>query len=223
MVFGGFVLEEEVSELRNPFGMYKGELITINDVPEGMNGEKCGCTCPACDGAFLARMGQERVKHFAHKGDACDEIKAYLMGLYMLLFDFLNKGKTIHLPSLYLSFSMEKNYNIPDANLQVCFDSQPSRIASCSFGEIQILADSEIVFDSAKICYDKDNVWPESVIAFKGTKAIAFVIRPPDTICTITPSIKQYKDYSTLQVDFVDPDLFAKNTKEDIFAPQICR
>jgi hypothetical protein len=45
-----------------------GRMNHINDVP---NGARCGCICPQCERALIAKNGgQERAHHFAHKGGA---------------------------------------------------------------------------------------------------------------------------------------------------------
>ncbi len=46
-----------------------GELVHVSQVPRGM---ACGCTCPKCNGALIARKGLERAHHFAHlTGSIC--------------------------------------------------------------------------------------------------------------------------------------------------------
>ena len=55
-------------ELRNPFGLRDGQVIMIEDVPNGQNGLRCNCICPACKEPFEARMGEVRRHHFAHSG-----------------------------------------------------------------------------------------------------------------------------------------------------------
>lgn len=51
------------SDSLNPFGMLKGQLVTVNDVPSGL---ACGCLCPACGAPLVARKGPQKVHHFSH-------------------------------------------------------------------------------------------------------------------------------------------------------------
>ena len=45
-----------------------GRTAHIDDVP---NGARCGCVCPQCKQALIAKNGgQERAHHFAHEGGA---------------------------------------------------------------------------------------------------------------------------------------------------------
>lgn len=45
-----------------------GRMVHVDDVP---NGARCGCICPQCKQALIAKNGgQERAHHFAHEGSA---------------------------------------------------------------------------------------------------------------------------------------------------------
>lgn len=50
-----------------PFGMKAGRLVFVSDVAVGL---ECGCTCPECGEALVARnrdfLGRRRVRHFQH-------------------------------------------------------------------------------------------------------------------------------------------------------------
>lgn len=55
--------------LKLPFGLRVADqrLVDVRSVP---NGEKCGCVCPACKAALVAKnMGRIKVPHFAHTAD----------------------------------------------------------------------------------------------------------------------------------------------------------
>ena len=90
-------------ELRNPFGLQNGQIIMIDDIDKAHNGSKCNCVCPACKEPFIARMGDKNQHHFAHSGKGCDEINAYMTGLYMLLSEYLTSNN-LYLPPVIVGF-----------------------------------------------------------------------------------------------------------------------
>lgn len=49
------------------YALKDGEFISIEKVPSG---SRCGCTCPEYGEALIARKGDVRVHHFAHKDDS---------------------------------------------------------------------------------------------------------------------------------------------------------
>ena len=52
-----------------PYGMCDGELVHISEVERG---EACGCSCPVCDEPLVARKGNVKQHHFAHRpGSEC--------------------------------------------------------------------------------------------------------------------------------------------------------
>jgi len=42
----------------------EGRIVHVDEVPRGAD---CGCRCPACDGPLIARQGEVRGWHFAHR------------------------------------------------------------------------------------------------------------------------------------------------------------
>lgn len=71
--------------VKNPFGLRNGKLILIEDLSKEQNGLHCNCICPACHEPFEAKMGDVCRHHFVHNSEGCNEVNAYLAGLYMLL------------------------------------------------------------------------------------------------------------------------------------------
>ncbi len=72
-------------ELKNPFALKSGVIITIADLTPDERGRNCQCICPECKGRFIAAMGKIRQPHFRHDGESCDSIKALMTALYRLL------------------------------------------------------------------------------------------------------------------------------------------
>lgn len=89
------------SSFQTPFGLRDGKLIHVNDLPRGLD---CGCVCPACGGALVARKGDIKLHHFAHaKGDNCAE--AYETALHIAAKDILSEYKEIKLPAVEVKFT----------------------------------------------------------------------------------------------------------------------
>ena len=74
-----------------------GHLEFVDDV---QNGLACGCTCPACGQALVARNGGTKlIHHFAHRTNACAwAIEAIVSGLAA---DALRDAGRIRLPALF--------------------------------------------------------------------------------------------------------------------------
>lgn len=51
------------NDLKLPFGLKDGELVSIDSVPSGL---ECGCVCPVCNKKLVARKGDKKVHYFAH-------------------------------------------------------------------------------------------------------------------------------------------------------------
>ena len=86
-------------ELRNPFAMKNGKMITIYDLDESSRGLKCDCACPMCNGTFEAKMGEIRQWHFAHSGEPCDRTKQYVNSAFMLVMQLLLDEGRMAFPS----------------------------------------------------------------------------------------------------------------------------
>lgn len=51
------------NHLRTSFGLLNGRVVSALEVANGMS---CGCTCPGCGAALIAKQGQKVVWHFSH-------------------------------------------------------------------------------------------------------------------------------------------------------------
>lgn len=52
-----------MTDSQTGYGMRDGKLVFIADVQRGL---RCGCACPVCGAAFIAKKGSKREHHFAH-------------------------------------------------------------------------------------------------------------------------------------------------------------
>ena len=135
--------------VKNPFGLRNGELILIEDLPKEQNGLRCNCVCPACYKPFEARMGDVRRHHFAHSGEGCDEVNAYLAGLYMLLSEYLASGRSLSLPPVIIGFELSPYYKITANNVHEHTYLQSRSIDKDH--EIEVYSSMPIAFDEAEI------------------------------------------------------------------------
>lgn len=92
----------EKAELRNPYAIKAGRMITIYDLSESERGLACSCKCPLCDAPFVARMGEKRQAHFAHSGEACPATKAYVVSTYKIVEQILLDRRYIVYPADFL-------------------------------------------------------------------------------------------------------------------------
>ena len=73
----------------------KGNLVHIDHVP---NGQACGCFCPNCANALIAKNeGKHNVHHFAHMGGT-DCVGAYESALHMMAKEILKTNKKVMMP-----------------------------------------------------------------------------------------------------------------------------
>ncbi len=201
-------------ELRNPFGLRNNQIILIEDIPKSENGLRCNCVCPACKEPFEARMGNIRRHHFAHSGQGCDEINAYLTGLYMLLTEYLTSGQQLYVPPVIVAFDLSAHYYCTEENI-----NDHTRLLSVSQDkdhEICLYESKRVRFTSAVIVKDtKDR--PKAVLADLHGRKLAFRITPPDTVCKLG-TVSQYQDYPTIELDLSHAaDMLQTSRKDAVF------
>ena len=103
--------------LKNPFALRNEQIIMIEDVPPEERGLDCNCICPACREPFIARLGEIKVHHFAHSGKGCNELNAYMMGLYMILDEYIKKGNPVLLPAINIIYQKSEYSFITEENI----------------------------------------------------------------------------------------------------------
>lgn len=87
------------------YGIREGQIVHISEIMPAEKGEKCNCTCPACNGILIAKLKEEhRKRHFAHK-DACDCDITYAQqtGLHLLAKEIIRENSQILVPGLTIS------------------------------------------------------------------------------------------------------------------------
>ena len=187
-----------MSKLRNPFAVKDKAIIMIEDLSGEYRGLKCNCLCPSCNDAFIARMGKERVHHFAHSTEGCDEVQAYITGLYRLLKEIIDKGIPIYLPPVIVEFSFDERYPITKETIE----TKIKLVSQYSNSDLQIHVSNgkKYVFENAEYIINIKGQVQAIILGLQGKK-MAVRVTPPDTVCKLA-SVSKYKDFPTLEIDF---------------------
>lgn len=82
-------------KLKLPFALKGGKLVEISQVQKGLD---CNCTCPSCGAQLIARKGEHKVHHFAHKKKDCGS--SLETSIHLAAKEILEKNKKIKLPSV---------------------------------------------------------------------------------------------------------------------------
>lgn len=202
--------------VKNPFGLRNDKIVMIEDILEENRGLNCDCICPQCKEPFIAKLGEIRCHHFAHSGKGCDEINAYLTGMYMLLNEYLSNKNTIYLPPVIVKFELSPYSYITEYNIDQRIHLKSYSIdAECE--ELVREGIEHAFFDSSEIVHST-NGKPDAIIVKKNGRSLAIRIMPPSTVCKYRTTSK-YKDIATLQVDLSGCEkLLLQSKKSEIFS-----
>ncbi|MBO7595741.1 MAG: hypothetical protein J6T70_01690 [Bacteroidales bacterium] len=89
--------EYKFGSTKNPYGLKGDRLVHVDEVENGLN---CGCICPTCKCALIAKQGEIRIHHFAHQCD--DDSCLHLQETYfMRALEILEQAQYIKLPHYY--------------------------------------------------------------------------------------------------------------------------
>ena len=202
---------------RNPFGLRDGQIVMIEDISKNENGLRCKCVCPACGEPFEARMGDIKAHHFAHSGQGCYETNAYMMGLYMLIKEYLEKGNNLYLPAVIVRFPLSAYSYLDDSNIRENVELIPYSLG----GENEETAYPE-KWMSSKLIGDIEIIksksgQPQAILVYANNSTLAVRVRPPDTVCKLGVSTR-YKDYSTLEINLSSLEkVIQSRKKEELF------
>ena len=110
------------------YALKDGNIVSIDDVPSGKN---CGCVCPACGDELIARKGEKRMHHFAHRSNEDCEY-GYESSLHLAAKAILSRSEKMVIPPVYVEFpqsgkpkeliSKEREISIDDVELEKRFD-----------------------------------------------------------------------------------------------------
>ena len=206
--------------LRNPFAVRDGNIILVNDLSKDERGQNCRCKCPACDGDFIARLGDIKIHHFAHSKEACDEVVAYTTGLYKLIHQILGNGASFYVPSLVVKYPLLYQYELNESNIRNYIKIVPEG-EEFKDNYILLINGREIIFE--KVDYDTDNkgVIQGLELMCKDSKdnkdsKLALKVIPPNTICK-TSTVSPHENMATLALDFSDDSDRIQGSKIEMF------
>ena len=105
----------------------QNKIIHISEVEKKLNGERCDCICPICGSPMIAKIGEIRRRHFAHKLNIKDCTPEYAneTALHKIAKEIIKKYNFINLPELYLNGKDDPGCNKEDENQLKkfkCFD-----------------------------------------------------------------------------------------------------
>ena len=180
------------NKVANPFGRKNGVLITVHDLnKETERGLKCGCECPNCKAPFEARMGDDRIWHFAHSGTPCNQTIAFVNCLYEMTYDAVISGSRIVLPPLFGKYICYSDY--PE-NWYAEYDSFKREGFEPVFpGKNYTVTKAEYVKDGSGMT--------KAILLNDGQLALKVTAQKEYCLSENTSS---YKDYPTIVIDLED-------------------
>ena len=206
-----------MSVLRNPYAIRDDKMIHINDLSPLEQGKKCNCKCPHCEGAFIARMGEKRIRHFAHSIEPCDEIVAYTTGLYKFVLNGLLCVSAFPVPALTVSYTLPHNYALDESN--VAANVKIARNNYIGDNKLEVSRGKRVSFDGAELVYDGKGRIQAIELSYRESK-MAVVIKPPRDVCREF-TVSAYKNMATLVFDFSDDINLLQNTDSKRFHDKI--
>lgn len=82
------------------YALKDGNIVSIDEV---QSGKDCGCVCPACGDELIARKGEKRMHHFAHRSNEDCEY-GYESSLHLAAKDILSRSEKMVIPPVYVEF-----------------------------------------------------------------------------------------------------------------------
>ena len=111
------------------YALKDGNIVSIDEV---QSGKDCGCVCPACGDELIARKGEKRMHHFAHRSNEDCEY-GYESSLHLAAKDILSRSEKMVIPPIYVEFpqsgkskellSLKKEIPVDRVELEKRFDT----------------------------------------------------------------------------------------------------
>jgi hypothetical protein len=103
-----------------------GKLVSVDEVRDGL---ACGCTCPACHQALIARQGTRKVHHFAHaNGTTC--LHAAQTAAHILAKSILAQELHMVIPAAYPMMRTERFIAFQEQNVTFISVALEQRLSS---------------------------------------------------------------------------------------------
>ena len=154
-----------------------GQVVHVSEVLSGL---KCGCICPSCGEALVAKKGSKMQHHFAHSsGNSCEY--GYETSLHLAAKEILSEANRMVLPEVYLCFP----------------DSYKKRQLICGA--------EEIVIDKVLVEHRLNGTVPD-VIIYSGEKQYFVEICVTHAIDSEKMEKIKVNDISTIEINLSDYD-----------------
>ena len=86
--------------IKLPFGLRDNRIIHISEILESERGLNCNCVCPQCGQRLIAKLGERKIRHFAHNNENCKN--TFETALHKYAKEILQKHMKIKLPNLII-------------------------------------------------------------------------------------------------------------------------
>lgn len=184
-------------ELKNPFALRSGVIITIADLTPNERGRNCKCICPECKGHFIAVMGKIRQPHFRHDGEPCDSVKALMTALYRLLSEAINERPCFAFPAcygLYYGIPVQRQATIEDVRAAV-------ELMDNDFEDTELIIKAKTFGVEKYEIHRNTKGIPDAILLTDNVKhhQLAVSLVPPPTFCKISEP-KPFQDIPTIAI-----------------------
>lgn len=184
-------------ELKNPFALKSGVIITIADLTPDERGHNCQCICPECKGRFIAAMGKIRQPHFRHDGESCDSIKALMTALYRLLGEAIDERPCFAFSAcygLYYGVPIQRQATIGDIRKAV-------KLMDNDFEDSELIIKAKTFGVERYEIHSYTKGIPDAILLTDNVKhhQLAVSLVPPPTLCKISEP-KPFQDIPTIAI-----------------------
>lgn len=143
-------------DIKLSYGLRDGHIVLISEIDKNERGEKCKCTCPKCGEVLIARLGEVKRPHFAHKSLCnCDDKNAQESGLHTLAKEIIKDNSSIFVPG----FEITRAEITPK-------DINPYFAAMVKLGSLK-MSGCNVTYNSVEIEKPIDNIVADAVIRVK--------------------------------------------------------
>ena len=160
------------------YAIKNGNIVSIAEVAPGL---KCGCICPACGSALVAKKGSYMIHHFSHRtGEEC--VHGYETSLHLMAKDILSKAKRIMLPRLRMK--------IPRHDFS----------AMEAWETIEVIGAREVIIDHVELEAFSNGFVPDVIVYFENQKVNIEIRVTHEIDARKMEKIREAKE-STIEVD----------------------
>ena len=148
-------------DIKLAYGIRAEHVVHISEIMLAEKGEKCNCKCPVCGGSLVAKLGDKRQRHFAHKASCnCDIVYAQQTGLHLLAKEIIRENSQILVPGLTIS-----RYEIVSG----ASDGNAAAIVNIDLPSIKSVP---VEYDAVEIEKSIGDIVADTVIIVRGTPCV---------------------------------------------------